>query len=65
MVLPFTSSFAGTLLSHGRFRRGDNRQEDRALIERALALFEEMGATAWAEEARAGRAKPDAGMHEG
>jgi tetratricopeptide (TPR) repeat protein len=43
---------AQTLLAYGRFRRGDNRQEDRALVERALALFEEMGATGWAEEAR-------------
>ena len=42
-----------TLLAYGRFRRGDNRQEDRILIQRALSLFEEMGATGWAEEARA------------
>jgi hypothetical protein len=42
---------------HGRFRRGDNRQEDRALIERAPALFEQMGATAWAGEAPAVRAE--------
>ena len=27
--------------------------EDRALIERALGLFEEMNATGWLEEARA------------
>jgi predicted ATPase/class 3 adenylate cyclase len=47
---------AQTLLAYGRFRRGDNKQEDRALIERALALFEEMGATGWAEEARVLRA---------
>ena len=44
---------AQTLLAYGRFRRGDNRQEDRILIQRALSLFEEMGATGWAEEARA------------
>jgi hypothetical protein len=39
-------------LAYGRFRRGDNTQEDRALIERALHLFEEMKATGWIEEAR-------------
>jgi class 3 adenylate cyclase/tetratricopeptide (TPR) repeat protein len=44
---------AQTLLAYGRFRRGDNTQEDRALIERALRLFEEMKATGWVEEARA------------
>jgi tetratricopeptide (TPR) repeat protein len=44
---------AQTLLAYGRFRRGDNMQEDRAMIERALALFAEMGATGWIEEARA------------
>jgi tetratricopeptide (TPR) repeat protein len=43
---------AQTLLAYGRFRRGDNTQEDRALIERALHLFEEMKATGWIEEAR-------------
>jgi len=43
---------AQTLLAYGRFRRGDNEQEDRALIERALRLFEEMKATGWIEEAR-------------
>ena len=44
---------AQTLLAYGRFRRGDNAREDRAMIERALGLFEEMGATGWIEEARA------------
>ena len=44
---------AQTLLAYGRFRRGDNALEDRAMIERALALFEEMNATGWIEEARA------------
>jgi class 3 adenylate cyclase/tetratricopeptide (TPR) repeat protein len=43
---------AQTLLAYGRFRRGDNAQEDRSLIERALRLFEEMKATGWVEEAR-------------
>ncbi len=44
---------AQTLLAYGRFRRGDNMREDRAMIERALRLFEEMNATGWIEEARA------------
>jgi class 3 adenylate cyclase/tetratricopeptide (TPR) repeat protein len=44
---------AQTLLAYGRFRRGDNMLENRALIERALRLFEEMNATGWIEEARA------------
>jgi class 3 adenylate cyclase/tetratricopeptide (TPR) repeat protein/energy-coupling factor transporter ATP-binding protein EcfA2 len=44
---------AQTLLAYGRFRRGDNTQEDEVLIERALRLFEEMKATGWIEEARA------------
>ena len=44
---------AQTLLAYGRFRRGDNKQEDRMLIQRALRLFEEMGATGWIQEARA------------
>jgi hypothetical protein len=44
---------AQTLLAYGRFRRGDNALQDRAMIERALAVFEEMGATGWIEEARA------------
>jgi class 3 adenylate cyclase/tetratricopeptide (TPR) repeat protein len=43
---------AQTLLAYGRFRQGDNTQEDRALIERALRLFEEMKATGWIEETR-------------
>src|SRR5262249_54528280 len=30
---------AQTLLAYGRFRRGNNTLEDRAMIERALALF--------------------------
>jgi tetratricopeptide (TPR) repeat protein len=44
---------AQTLLAYGRFRRGDNAQEDRPLIAHALHLFEEMKATGWIEEARA------------
>jgi tetratricopeptide (TPR) repeat protein len=42
-----------TLLAYGISRRGDNSQEDRALIARALSLFEEMNAIGWIEEARA------------
>jgi len=44
---------AQTLLAYGRFRKGDNSLEDRAMIQRALTLFEEMNATGWIEEARA------------
>jgi tetratricopeptide (TPR) repeat protein len=44
---------AQTLLAYGRFLRGDNAQEDRPMIQRALRLFEEMKATGWIEEARA------------
>jgi tetratricopeptide (TPR) repeat protein len=42
---------AQTLFAYGRFRRPDNVLEDRALIEHALCLFEEMKATGWIEEA--------------
>jgi class 3 adenylate cyclase/tetratricopeptide (TPR) repeat protein len=44
---------AQTLLAYGRFQRGDNELQDRAMIERALSLFEEMNATGWIVEARA------------
>jgi tetratricopeptide (TPR) repeat protein len=44
---------AQTLLAYGISRRGDNSQEDRVMIARALSLFEEMNATGWIEEARA------------
>jgi hypothetical protein len=37
----------------GRFRQRDDAAEGRAMIERALGLFEEMDATGWIEEARA------------
>jgi tetratricopeptide (TPR) repeat protein len=57
-VLEATQSrpeLAQTLLAYGRFRsRGDNG-DGRVLIERALALFEEMDATGWIAEARAAR----------
>ena len=42
-----------TLLAYGLFRQCDDAVEGRAMIERALALFEEMGATGWIAEARA------------
>jgi len=35
--------------------RGDNKLDDRAMIERALGLFEEMNAIGWIAEARAAR----------
>ncbi|TMJ42613.1 MAG: hypothetical protein E6G90_18860 [Alphaproteobacteria bacterium] len=43
---------AQTLLAYGHFRRGDNSLDDRAMIERALHLSEEMNATGWIKEAR-------------
>jgi class 3 adenylate cyclase/tetratricopeptide (TPR) repeat protein len=43
---------AQTLLAHGRFLLADDAGGGRARIEQALALFEEMGATGWIEEAR-------------
>jgi tetratricopeptide (TPR) repeat protein len=50
---------AQTLLAYGRFRYGDNAPEDRALIERALRLFQEINATGWIEEARSALAAID------
>ena len=45
---------AQTLLAYGRFKAaGDDPAAGRKLIERALSLFEEMGATGWIDEARA------------
>jgi len=41
-----------TLLAYGRFRSRDDEASGRALIERALGLFEEIDATGWIEEAR-------------
>jgi hypothetical protein len=49
---------AQALLAYGHFRRGDNALEDRAMIKRALALFEEMNATGWIAEARAALEPP-------
>jgi tetratricopeptide (TPR) repeat protein len=45
---------AQTLLAYGRFKAaGDDPAAGRTLIERALRLFEETGATGWIDEARA------------
>jgi len=45
---------AQTLLAYGRFKAsGDDPAGGGTLIERALRLFEEMGATGWIDEARA------------
>jgi class 3 adenylate cyclase/tetratricopeptide (TPR) repeat protein len=55
-VLEATQSrpeLAQTLLAHGRFRSRGGNGDGRVLIERALALFEEMDATGWIAEARA------------
>jgi tetratricopeptide (TPR) repeat protein len=44
---------AQTLLAYGRFKAGGDSDAARTLIERALSLFEEIGATGWISEARA------------
>ena len=41
-----------TLLAYGRFLAREDEAAGRALIARALSLFEEMDATGWIEEAR-------------
>ena len=43
---------AQTLLAYGRFLSRKDEASGRALIERALGLFEEIDATGWIEEAR-------------
>ncbi|HEX7786572.1 MAG TPA: hypothetical protein VF653_10160, partial [Methylomirabilota bacterium] len=43
---------AQTLLAHGRFLADQDPAAGRALIERALSLFEKMNATGWIAEAR-------------
>ena len=43
---------AQTLLAYGRFELADDTGGGRAMIERALRLFEDMGATGWIDEAR-------------
>ena len=45
---------AQTLLAYGRFKAGkQDPAGGRTLIEKALRLFEEMGATGWIDEAQA------------
>ena len=44
---------AQTLLAYGRFTLAEHPAGGRVLIQRALGLFESMGATGWVEEARA------------
>jgi class 3 adenylate cyclase/tetratricopeptide (TPR) repeat protein len=43
---------AQTLLAYGRFRLANDVAGGRAMIERGLRLFEDMGATGWIDEAR-------------
>jgi len=43
---------AQTLLAYGSFRQREDADQGRAMIERALGLFKEMGATGWIEEVR-------------
>jgi len=43
---------AQSLLAYGRFQRETNAEEGRALLARALAIFEELGSTGWIEEAQ-------------
>ena len=49
---------AQTLLAYGRFRSRGGAGDGRVLIERALALFEEMDATGWIAEAHAALDRP-------
>ena len=49
-----------TLLAYGRFLARENEAAGRALIARALTLFEEMDATGWIEEARRARTETSA-----
>ena len=44
---------AQSLLGYGRFQLKTNAEEGRELMERALAIFEELSATGWIEETRA------------
>jgi tetratricopeptide (TPR) repeat protein len=47
------SELGQTLLAYGRFRLADDRDDGRRLIERATAIFEEIGATGWSAETSA------------
>ncbi len=44
---------AQTLLAYGRFKLAINSDEGESLLNRALELFEDMGATGWIDEAQA------------
>ncbi len=44
---------AQSLLAYGRFQLKTNAEDSREHLERALAIFEELGATGWIEETRA------------
>ncbi len=46
-----------TLLAYGQFKLHDDHVEGQALIERARAMFEEIGATGWVDEAQAALAR--------
>jgi tetratricopeptide (TPR) repeat protein len=52
-VIQSRPELAQTLLAYGRFRQLNDIAEGRAMMERALGLFEEMRATGWMAEARA------------
>ncbi|MEE8251301.1 MAG: AAA family ATPase [Gemmatimonadales bacterium] len=43
---------AQSLLVYGRFKRDEDANDGKRLIERALEMFEEINATGWVEEAR-------------
>ncbi|MCZ6758810.1 MAG: AAA family ATPase [Gemmatimonadetes bacterium] len=43
---------AQSLLVYGRFKRDEDANDGKQLIERALEMFEEINATGWVEEAR-------------
>lgn len=47
-----------TLLAYGRFRSRRDADSGRRPIERALGIFEEIGATGWIAEARAAMGQP-------
>ena len=44
---------AQSLLAYGRFQLKTNAEDSREHLERALAIFEKLGATGWIEETRA------------
>ncbi len=50
-----------TLLAYGRFKLRDVPTEGQGLVQRALSLFEEIGAPGWVSEARAAFERPSPG----